>query len=249
MNQKAAIWMIERMGSRVTLAENGKEAVEILKIQSFDLVLMDLQMPEMDGLSATREIRKLGTPVSGIPIIAMTANALKGDRERCLEAGMDDYISKPVDKDGLKHILMKWGHSNVLEPMPKLSELSGEVKSQDMSTALNWRDAMDKFGFDITEYVKLVKGYMNELADKETKIFHALNCGDVEGIAKIAHSLKSSSAYIGASRLMNVAVQLESSARQNERSVGQLCERLKTEIEILRKEEEKINWDHETGQS
>ena len=111
VNQMVAQKMLERIGLKATLANNGVEALRCLDEQSFDLVLMDCQMPEMDGFDATREIRKLElkTPQQQrLPIIAMTANVMSGDRERCLETGMDDYIGKPVQRDQLATVLRKW---------------------------------------------------------------------------------------------------------------------------------------------
>ena len=102
VNQKMATRMLQKMGHVVTVAGTGREAVDILETRSFDLILMDVQMPEMDGFEATKLIRERGkTTGHDIPIIAMTAHAMKGDRERCLEAGMDGYVSKPINPDEL----------------------------------------------------------------------------------------------------------------------------------------------------
>jgi two-component system sensor histidine kinase/response regulator len=102
VNQTLAVVLLEQMGMRVTVANNGAEALEQVRQSSFDLVLMDVQMPEMDGFQATRAIRELDRPKGRIPIIALTAHAIKGDKERCLEAGMDDYVSKPIDPETLR---------------------------------------------------------------------------------------------------------------------------------------------------
>ncbi|MCH5376774.1 MAG: response regulator, partial [Planctomycetes bacterium] len=97
LNQKLAEAVLKKAGHRVTIANNGREALDIWRSQAFDVVLMDIQMPEMDGYEATRAIRDQEQKTGGhIPIIAMTAHALKGDRERCLESGMDEYVSKPI---------------------------------------------------------------------------------------------------------------------------------------------------------
>jgi signal transduction histidine kinase/ActR/RegA family two-component response regulator len=111
INQMVAQKMLEKFGLKATLADNGVEALKLLKEQIFDLVLMDCQMPEMDGFDATREIRKLDIKTlyeKRLPVVAMTANVMSGDRERCLEVGMDDYIGKPVQRDQLETVLRKW---------------------------------------------------------------------------------------------------------------------------------------------
>jgi CheY-like chemotaxis protein len=104
-----AVRLLEKRGYEVAVARNGEEALEALDKQEFDLVLMDVQMPEMDGLQATAAIRK-GEMKSGrhIPIIAMTAHAMAGDKERCLEAGMDDYVTKPIRPEQLGDVLKRY---------------------------------------------------------------------------------------------------------------------------------------------
>jgi signal transduction histidine kinase/CheY-like chemotaxis protein len=106
VNQKLALKMLEKRGIQGVVASNGQEAIELWQTQPFDLILMDCHMPVMDGLESTRQIREAGG--ADIPIIAMTANAMKGDREQCLEAGMDDYISKPVREAMFDEVLMRW---------------------------------------------------------------------------------------------------------------------------------------------
>jgi len=111
INQMVAQKMLEKFGLKATLADNGVEALKLLEEQIFDLVLMDCQMPEMDGFDATRQIRKLDIKTlydKRLPVVAMTANVMSGDRERCLEVGMDDYIGKPVQRDQLETVLRKW---------------------------------------------------------------------------------------------------------------------------------------------
>jgi CheY-like chemotaxis protein len=108
VNQKVALRMLEKLGLRCNVAANGKEAVEMFQMLPYDLILMDCQMPEMDGYAATAAIRKLSRPGSRVTIVAMTAEAMTGSRERCLAAGMDDYLVKPITMDGLREVLEKW---------------------------------------------------------------------------------------------------------------------------------------------
>ena len=115
VNQKVAMRMLVKMGYEVDLAEDGRQALERLAAARYDAVLMDCQMPEMDGYEATRHIRDLSSAVldHDVPVIAMTANAFAEDRERCLAAGMNDFLSKPVDRATLEQMLEKWRVSKV----------------------------------------------------------------------------------------------------------------------------------------
>jgi signal transduction histidine kinase/AmiR/NasT family two-component response regulator/HPt (histidine-containing phosphotransfer) domain-containing protein len=241
-NQKAAIWMLEKIGCRVTVAANGREAVDQVKRHAFDLVLMDVQMPEMDGFQATREIRNLAGPMSDIPVIAMTANALKGDHERCLKAGMDDYVSKPVDKNSLLNVLMKWGgpksqNSAYLEN--KVPEAPACMLSP---SVLDWRDALNRFGFDLKDYQMLLEGFMKELPEKAAALKEAVRSENPETIARIAHALKGGCGYVGALRLKDAAAALETSASLGGPVTEELLEKLNSEIETLHRDVAAIDW-------
>ena len=109
VNQKVARRMLEKAGHRVDCAADGREAIRAASTLPYDLILMDCQMPEVDGLEATERIRALPAPASHVPIVALTANAIQGDRERCLAAGMDDYLSKPIQRDALLRMVEQWG--------------------------------------------------------------------------------------------------------------------------------------------
>ena len=108
VNQRVAVRLLEHLGIRADVASDGNEVLESLRRQSYALVLMDCQMPELDGFEATARIRAGETADGRIPIIAMTASAMQGDRERCLAAGMDDYVSKPVRIDDLRTVIERW---------------------------------------------------------------------------------------------------------------------------------------------
>jgi CheY-like chemotaxis protein len=108
VNAKIATNLLRKLGCSVDLAHDGAEAVRALEERSYSLVFMDCMMPEMDGYEATARIRALTTPMRAVPIVALTANAMEGDRERCLAAGMDDYVSKPIQREQLKRALDRW---------------------------------------------------------------------------------------------------------------------------------------------
>jgi CheY-like chemotaxis protein len=112
VNQKVAVRMLERLGLRADMAGNGREAVALFRMAPYDVILMDCQMPEMDGFEAAREIRRLENPARRVVIVAMTAEAMTGTREQCLAEGMDDYISKPVKLEDLYETLRKWVAAN-----------------------------------------------------------------------------------------------------------------------------------------
>ena len=108
VNQQVAIHLIKRLGFQVEAVDNGRDAVTAVQEKNFDLVLMDCQMPQLDGFGATREIRRMAPPECDVTIIALTAGAMEGDREQCLVAGMDDYITKPIDHRVLNDTLKRW---------------------------------------------------------------------------------------------------------------------------------------------
>ena len=108
INQQVAVGLLEKLGHRADVADDGRAALEMVQARPYDLVLMDMQMPGMSGLDATQAIRALDHPAKALPIIAMTANAMSGDRDLCLAAGMNDYISKPIDRAKLAALLGRW---------------------------------------------------------------------------------------------------------------------------------------------
>ena len=115
INQKVIQRMVQKLGYRADLVLNGREAVDALALVTYGLIFMDCQMPEMDGFEACREIRK--RDVGGrIPIVAITANAMKGDREKCIAAGMDDYVSKPFKQEDLRVVIERWMPHGAEEP-------------------------------------------------------------------------------------------------------------------------------------
>jgi two-component system, sensor histidine kinase and response regulator len=208
VNQAVIMRVLQKMGHTPVLAQNGKEALEFALREKFDLVFMDVQMPEMDGLAATGAIReaekKSGTHV---PIFAMTAHAMKGDRERCLQAGMDGYITKPVRFSDIEQTL-----SGLAKTPPKT------VKTSSEAAPWNKTEALDRIGGDEELLQELCQIFLDESPKLLQKLRQAVTDGDSEGVMRAAHSLKGESSYLGASATSQAARQLEEMGRSKDLS-------------------------------
>jgi len=199
VNQKVALRLLARLGYRADVAANGLEAIEAVKRQPYDVVLMDVQMPEMDGMEASRRI-KGGEAGSAIPrIIALTADAMQGDRERCLAAGMDDYVTKPIHVEALVAALSKTQTQSAPDdPEPEAPPVIDRKKFEE------FRDAMG------ADFIGEVLEVFNEDAPALLQSLHqALAANDPELFRRSAHSLKSNSAAFGAVALAELARELE----------------------------------------
>jgi PAS domain S-box-containing protein len=200
VNQKLALRLLSQMGYRADLAGNGLEAIEALERQAYDVILMDVQMPEMDGLEATRQICRRW-PVGQRPrIIAMTANAMQGDREMCLDAGMDDYLSKPIRV------------SDLVAALTQSSTLSGGGETVTESTVIDptvFDELVASTGGDADFIRELIDTYLTDAPGLFEQMRTALAAGDAETFRRAAHSLKSNSASLGALTLSAQAKELE----------------------------------------
>ncbi len=199
-NQKVASFMIRKLGHRSDVAGNGKEVVDVLEYIPYDIIFMDCHMPEMDGFEATREIRKREGDSKHTLIVAMTANALEGDRERCLEAGMDDYISKPVKIDVLDDIIKKWikfeekpDEDGDLISEERLNDLKG-LTEPDTSNMLS--EMIEIFLRDVPAKIEEIKGSIHE--------------GNHAKLVDASHYLKGCCANFGALAMATLCLQLES---------------------------------------
>jgi CheY-like chemotaxis protein len=208
VNQAVIIRVLQKMGHTPVLAQNGKEALALASAERFDLAFMDVQMPEMDGLAATGAIResekKSGTH---LPIFAMTAHAMKGDRERCLEAGMDGYITKPVRFSDIEQTLA--GVARTPAPPSKPAEAEA---------SWNRAAALDRIAGD----EELLRDLCHIFLEESPKLLHTLQqavaAGDAEGVMRAAHSLKGEASYLGADGTSHAARQLEEMGRSKDLS-------------------------------
>jgi CheY-like chemotaxis protein len=205
VNQKVAVRILEKLGYRADAVANGHEALAALEKIRYDLVLMDVQMPEMNGFEATRIIRDPGSrvPRHDIPIVAMTAHALKGDRERCLEAGMDDYVSKPVTALGL---------GEILERHLKIVLSSGEPVSgnEPFQAKLVEIEQIREVAEGDTEFERdLIETFLSDTQDQIDFLEAALRDGNAEEVRARAHTIKGSSANAGAKGLQEIAHEME----------------------------------------
>ena len=235
VNQQVASEILVDGGVVVELAENGKVAVDKVDAGGYDAILMDMQMPVMDGIDATRAIRGRG---HGLPIIAMTANAMSADRDRCLDAGMNDYVAKPIDPDHLFEVLAKWRVGPVAEvgespsagrkrarrkkeparaPRPDLPEIDPDIFDFDrMGPIYKW---------DVARLKPVLAGFLDDAGLKVAALDMAVGASD-GSLPTVAHALKGAANTAGAVRLGRLAADIESAARAGQTDVVAMLEPL-----------------------
>jgi CheY-like chemotaxis protein/HPt (histidine-containing phosphotransfer) domain-containing protein len=239
-NQQVALGILSRLGLRADAVANGAEAVRSLETTPYDLVLMDVQMPEMDGLEATRHIRDAQSAVQrhDIPIIAMTAHAMQGDRERCLDAGMNDYVAKPVSPQALAEALERWLPRDDAGARARPTASPGAVPpaaAQVSGPALFDRAGMMARLMDDEELASVVLGGFLDDAPKQVQALRdALASGDGPAASRQAHTLKGASAAVGGGSLQAVASQMEQSAAAGDlATVTARLPELETQLALL----------------
>lgn len=203
VNQLVAATILRKRGHRVDTAQNGREAVAAVQRSRYDLVLMDIQMPEMDGVEATAAIRALGEP-GALPIVALTAHALRGERERCLAYGMDDYLAKPFTPNELLATVERWG-SGLVRPHQAAAGTMAAPAAVDLnSLRTQLRDAGAEDALD-----DIVDAFLDSVPDRVARLCAALASGTPADVASAAHALKSSCGTIGALPLADLLSEVE----------------------------------------
>jgi signal transduction histidine kinase/DNA-binding response OmpR family regulator/HPt (histidine-containing phosphotransfer) domain-containing protein len=240
VNQQVAVALLSRLGHRADVANDGGEAVSMVERGNYDLVLMDMQMPNVDGLQATRMIRAIPGPKGRVPIIAMTANALAGDREICIDAGMDDYIAKPVDRRRLSATLGKW--SAAIASQPGASQPGAPASAAPApvapAAAASISAAPAPGGADLPELVdaSVRSGLIDDLGSDEVAALIATFFADTEllladaeagcraadfrRVALAVHSIKGSASNVGFPRVAQMAAHAELAARSGNGDVA-----------------------------
>ncbi len=211
INQEVALEILKDAGIDVTLAPNGKAALEAVARKRFDAVLMDVQMPEMDGYEATRRIKGMGASFpngKSPPVIAMTAHAMKGDRERCFAAGMDDYVSKPIDMAQLFSALVRW-----IDPMPEREKKSPAQPEPLSSDIVDIDEATGRLSGRKALFLRLFTRFCREYADMGDRIRMALEEGDRERASQLSHEVKGVAGNLSANSLFSASSRLDKEIR------------------------------------
>jgi CheY-like chemotaxis protein len=213
-NQMVACALLEKLGCHVTVADAGATAIAMVQQRMFDLVLMDISMPGMDGMETTQRIRQLGGDYEQLPIVAMTAHALAQDRASCLAAGMNDYLSKPLQRERLKEVVGRWldpALAPVSTPVPSFQPSLSTHPVLDLSIL----DALQK---ETTPEVlqQVVVLFIQELGVHTAALHDAIRAVDLKMAAAPAHAIKSSAGALGAMALYHAASALEQACRHSQ---------------------------------
>ncbi|MFO7985724.1 MAG: PAS domain S-box protein [Desulfatiglandaceae bacterium] len=259
--QKVATAFLESAGYQVDVAENGLAALDLYKRNTYDLILMDIEMPFMDGYEVTKQIRRVEAEErdsrkndtgSRIPIIAMTAHAVKGYMERCLEVGMDDYLTKPARKASLLAVVGKWisagnaSHGKTVaekgdRAIQKHKELNPRVTAGTLSTdsdtqgdPMDFQKALAEFEGDKELLIDVLKGFLENASEQIGLIGEAISNHNFKDIRREAHTIKGGAANLTAERLSGVALELEKSAKSDDFEACQThTKSLEKELQLL----------------
>lgn len=239
VNQEVARSMLEHRGHRVLLATNGIETLEMLARHDVDVVLMDVQMPEMDGFEATRQIR-MKEELSGqrVPIIGLSAHALRGFRNRCLEAGMDDFLTKPISQLELQRAVESWSNGSACDPPPSVHEvIEPDVDSASAPNAPR-AAALRRVGGIEATLTAIVRKFSDEAPRLANNIEQALEGNQPRECERAAHTLKGSAELLGCEALRAICLQIEELARQQDLTairpmVGELLQETKAAVAVV----------------
>jgi signal transduction histidine kinase/DNA-binding response OmpR family regulator len=237
VNQMVATRMLERSGYRVDAVNNGREAVEAVSNIPYGAVLMDVQMPEMDGYEATAEIRRREESGRHTPIIAMTADAMQGDRERALASGMDDYLAKPVKHEELETVLERWIPHPEQESLEQMSDGAAEANEDapalDLSV-LESRRGPQRDG-EPDKLARIVGLFIDDVPLRLEELRQAVESGEAQKVEETAHMLKGGTGYMGAVQMAKICARIQGLGASGELShVPELLDELEAEFKRIR---------------
>jgi len=252
VNQQVVFETLDSFGCTVDLATNGHEAVTMYEKESYDLIFMDCRMPWMDGFEATAAIRRREQADGGhIPIIAMTAHAMKGDREQCLDAGMDDYIAKPINPNSILNILQHWV-TNSPEMSDEFSPKDSPPAAAEVLPVFDTEQGLWVTGGKVDMLERIVGVFQSNMPARMKVLEDAMASGNSEEVRRLAHSLKGAASSIGAKRLSKFALDMESYAKQaiendsgvemDDSELESLYEALNREFVILQETLDVFDW-------
>ncbi len=227
-NQQVAVGILMKLGLKVDVAANGVEAIKALETFPYDLVLMDVQMPEMDGFDATRAIRNPQSRVLNqqVTIVAMTAHAMQGDREKCVQAGMDDYLTKPIERQALIAVLKKWLKSNGEVDQPEISKPEEEVVISTPEKELavfNYAAFMNRVMGDKNLARRVLKEFLEDLPVEITQLKNHVAAGDARLVQMQAHMIKGACATMGGEALRAVVWAMEQAGKAGDIDAARAC--------------------------
>ena len=235
-NQLVALGILKKFGLAADTVANGAEAVHVLERVPYDLVLMDVQMPEMDGLQATARIRDPRSAVldHDVPIVAMTAHAMQGDREQCLAAGMDDYVAKPVEPRALAEVLARWLGPDTTDAVATAVEEVIDVTESTLPV-LDRETLVERLFGDPDLVAEILDVFRDDVPSKLTGLRDALAQSDVETVTRLAHTVKGAAANVCAEALREVAMQVEHASREGDlERAASMLDALDAEFERFR---------------
>jgi CheY-like chemotaxis protein/HPt (histidine-containing phosphotransfer) domain-containing protein len=223
INQKVGLNQLRVLGCAADVANNGAEALSMVALKKYDIVLMDCQMPILDGYEATQELRRLEAtnaagkmePARKTVVIAMTANALKGDREKCLAAGMDDYISKPISIEKLKSVLQNWSAQLKVES-PKFKGEELQNSASDLESVVDLARLREIAGADLDFEREILEAFVVDTGGYLEAAKSAIASGDVETLARRAHQIKGVSATAAVRLMPDMAAELQTMAESSD---------------------------------
>ncbi|WP_415902474.1 ATP-binding protein [Neptuniibacter sp. QD29_5] len=239
LNTEVAKGMLERMGLHTTCATNGQEALNLMAESSFDIVLMDLQMPVMDGFEAISHIRSNPDYVN-LPVVALTAHAMTGDKEKSLASGMDDHITKPIDVDELEETLFKWIPSTQLRRKSQSTTINAPNIIFEHIDGLDLTNSLPRVSGDISFYLSLWKQYELRYPDLAREFSVLMNRKDLTEINKLAHSVKGVFANLGAVELEKTCAVLERLECLSDSSGTELTEQLNSQLAVVQASLQKL---------